>query len=297
MTNLGEYHDIYLKCDVVLLADVFERFRKVCLQQYTLDPCHFYTSPGLSWAACLKMTGISLELMTDIDQVLFIEKGIRGGISQISNRLAYANNCLLETYDENKPISFLQYLDMNNLYGGSMCEKLPTGFFNFLSEDEIKTFDIYSISKESNKGYILEVDIEYPESLHDLHSDYPLAPERKIIQDEDLSPYAKELWTKLKGTGGNNNQQTRPKVEKLLTTLADKRHYILHYRNLQLYLQLGMKLKTIHRILEFEQKAWMEPYVKFNTDRRQHANSVFERNFYKLMNCAVFGKYQNQTLK
>ena len=100
---MGEYHDLYLKSDILLLADVFENFRKTCLQYYKLDPCRYFTSPGLSWDAMLKMTDIKLELMTDIDMFQFIEKGMRGGISYIANRYGKANNKYIKTYDEKMP--------------------------------------------------------------------------------------------------------------------------------------------------------------------------------------------------
>lgn len=290
LNNLGEYHDLYLKTDVVLLCDVFEAFRNVCMEQYQLDCCHYYTSPGLAWSACLKMTGVTLQLMTDIDQILFVEKAIRGGISQISNRYKCANNPLLDNYDVTKPTSYLLYLDMNNLYGLAMNEKLPIGSFRFLNQREIKQFVIEHVPRDGDVGFMLEVSLEYPEHLHVLHNDYPLAPERKVIEDETLSPYSKLIWKKLHGKSEEDKLPPRGKVEKLVTTLEDKDHYVVHYRNLQLYLNLGMKIKQIHRILEFQQEAWMKPYIDYNTAMRKKATSPFQKNFYKLMNVSVFGK-------
>lgn len=288
LQNLGDYHDLYLKTDVLLLADVFENFRDMSQTCYDLDPCHFYTSPGLSWQAMLKMTGVTLELLTDIEQVLFIEKGIRGGISQISNRYKKANNPHLDHYDPSHPTSFLAYYDVNNLYGFNMSQKLPTGFFTFLTPEEIDCFDIRTIPEDGSKGYILEVDLEYPENLHDSHNDFPLAPEGKFIPNDNLSFYAKKVLKKLHNK--TDALPPRAKTEKLLTTLENKENYVLHYKNLQLYLQLGLKLKRIHRILEFQQEAFMKPYVEFNTNMRQKARSTFEKNFFKLMNNSVFGK-------
>lgn len=132
--------------------------------------------------------------------------------------------------------------------------------------------------------------MKYPEKLHDMHNDYPLAPEKKHVSDENLSPYAKYLWEKLHGKAKDGNLHQRGKVEKLLTTLEDKEHYIVHYRNLQLYVSLGMEIRCIHRILEFQQTAWMKPYIDFNTEMRKQATSAFQKNFYKLMNVSVFGK-------
>ena len=134
LRDMGEYHDLYLKSDVLLLADTFENFRKTCLEYYKLDPCHYFTSPGLSWDAMLKMTDIKLELMTDIDMFQFIEKGMRGGISYIANRYGKANNKYMKSYDKTKPSKYIMYLDANNLYGWAMSQYLPTGGFRWMTE-------------------------------------------------------------------------------------------------------------------------------------------------------------------
>ena len=135
--TMGEYHDLYLKSDVLLLADVFESFRKTYLQHYKLDPCHYFTSPGLSWDAMLKMTNIKLELMTDVDMFQFIEKGMRGGVSYIANRYGKANNKYMKEYNEKAPSKYIMYLDANNLYGWAMSQYLPTGNFKWMNDKEI----------------------------------------------------------------------------------------------------------------------------------------------------------------
>ena len=136
--TMGEYHDLYLGSDVLLLTDVFENFRKTCMQYYKLDPCHYFTSPGLSWDAMLKMTNIKLELMTDIDMFQFIKKGMCGGVSYIANRYGNANNKYMKEYDEKAPSKYIMYLDANNLYGWAMSQYLPTGNFKWMSDKEIK---------------------------------------------------------------------------------------------------------------------------------------------------------------
>ena len=137
LQTMGDYHDLYLKSDILLLADVFENFRSTCLQYYKLDPCHYYTSPGLSWDAMLKMTDIKLELMTDIDMFQFIEKGTRGGISYIANRYGEANNKYMKEYNKEKPSKYIMYLDANNFFGYAMSQYLPTGGFKWLTEKQI----------------------------------------------------------------------------------------------------------------------------------------------------------------
>ena len=129
--NLGEYHDLYLKMDVILLANVFEAFREVCLKNYGLDPAHFYTAPGLAWKACIKKTKIRLELLLNPDMLLMFERGIRGGITQCVHRWAKANNLYMNSFNLNEKTSYLQYLDANNLYGWAMSQLLPTGGFQW----------------------------------------------------------------------------------------------------------------------------------------------------------------------
>ncbi|XP_068704787.1 uncharacterized protein [Montipora foliosa] len=282
LKNMGEYHDLYLKSDILLLADVFENFRKTCLQYYKLDPCHYFTSPGLSWDAMLKMTDIKLELMTDIDMFQFIEKGMRGGISYIANRYGKANNKYMKTYDEKAPSKYIMYLDANNLYGWAMSQYLPTGGFRWMTEKQINNMNLSKYSENSKKGSILEVDLAYPKELHDLHNDYPLAPEKVKVGENMLSEYCKNIAKKYKISTGL--------VHKLIPTLSNKEKYVLHYRNLQLYTDLGLKITKIYRVLEFNQSPWLKEYIDFNTQKRTNAKNAFEKDFFKLMNNSVFGK-------
>ena len=171
---MGEYHDLYLGSDVLLLTDVFKNFRKTCMQYCKLDPSHYFTSPSLSWDAMLKMTNIKLELMTDIDMFQFIEKGMHGGVSYIANRYGKANNKYMKEYDEKAPSKYIMYLDANNLYGWAMSQYLPTGNFKWMSDREIKQIDLGKYKADGEKGLILEVDLEYPQELYDLHNDYPV---------------------------------------------------------------------------------------------------------------------------
>ena len=280
--NMGEYHDLYLASDILLLADVFENFRKTCLKYYKLDPCHYFTSPGLSWDAMLKMTNIKLELMTDIDMFQFIEKGLRGGISYIANRYGKANNKCMKKYDEKAPSKYIMYLDANNLYGWAMSQYLPTGRFRWMTQKQIDKIDLAKYKEDSDKGIILEVDLKYPKELHDLHNDYPLAAEKIKVTNDMLSEYCKNISDKYNISIGL--------VHKLIPTLSNKKNYVLHYRNLQLYLSLGLKVDKIHRVLEFKQSPWLKQYIDFNTEKRKSAKNDFEKDFFKLMNNSVFGK-------
>ena len=259
--TIQDYHELYLKTDVLLLADVFENFRKTCLKQYKLDPCHYYTAPGLVWDACFKETKQEIELLKDYDMLMLFEQGKRGGISHISKRYAEANNKYMKDFDESKPSTFIQYLDANNLYGWAMTQKLPTHGFKWVDVDIPKVQKLLE-KKDTNQGFIFEVDLDYPSTLWKTHNDYPLAPERIKID----------------------------KVDKLICSFLPKKNYVLHYKNLKQYLKEGMILKKVHRGLKFYQSPLMEPYIRKNTDMRKEAKNAFEKGFFKLMNNSVFGK-------
>ena len=271
-----------LKSDVLLLADVFENFRKTCMQYYKLDPCHYFTSPGLSWDAMLKMTDIKLELIIDADMFQFIEKGTLVGVSYIANRYGKANNKYMKEYNEKAPSKYIMYLDANNVQGLGMSQYLATSGFRWLTEKEINNIDLAKYKEDSKKGVILEVDLEYPQGLHDLHNDYLLAPEKMKVTKKMLSLYCKSIREKFNIRIGQ--------VHKLIPTLNKKEKYMLPYRNLQLYTDLGLKVKKVHRVLEFNQCPWLKQYIDFNTQKRTQAKNLFEKGFFKLMNNSVFGK-------
>jgi hypothetical protein len=280
-----DYHNIYLQTDVLLLADIFENFKLTCYSIYGLDPSYYYTSPGLSWDAFLKHATdeyrekkneeFYIELLTDIDMYNFVESGIRGGLSQISKRYAKANNKYMQQYDPSKKDEYILYLDANNLYGYAMCEYLPKGNFKW-NEDEWTTDKILQLDDRGDKGYIFSVDIHYPDHLHDLHNEYPLAPENQAIKKEWLSAWQQE-----------NYQES--KIEKLITSFSDKKDYVINYRLLKLYIQQGLQIK-INRVLQFDQDDFMKGYIMKNTIERAKAKNSFERDFYKLLNNSVYGK-------
>ena len=191
---MGDYRDHYFEKEVLQLADIFEKFFGTCLKYYGLDTCHYFSSPGLSQDATLKMTGVKLEKISDIDKYLFIEMGLRGGTSYIAKRYAKANNKYTSDYDPEKPSTYITYLDKNNLYGWSTSEYLHYGGFNWLKN--VDKFDVNSINKKSDTGYFLEVDLEYSDELHELHNDYSLAPEKLAVTNHMLSKYCKKIADK-----------------------------------------------------------------------------------------------------
>ena len=213
------------------------------------------------------MTKVKLQTISDINVHLFIEKGMRGGISNICKRYTLANNKYLKNYDSNKGNTFIIYWDANNSYGWAMKQPLPDSDFNFLTKKEINEFCLDCISENSPISYILEVDLEYCKELHDSDSDYPLAPEKVEINSNMLSKYCSDIANKYGIKVGG--------VNKLVPNLRNKVKYIVHHRNLQLYLELGMRLIKINRILEFKQSNWLKEYIEFNTQKRAEAKDKF----------------------
>ena len=285
--TFGEHHD--LKCDVLLLCDVFEKFINSCLKYYGLDPCHYFSSPGLAWDAMLKMSGVRLRLIDNVDIHLFIEKGMRGGISYIAKRYCRANNEVVKGYDESLEKSFICYWDVNNLYGAAMLEYLPYDEFEWLSDDEIYGINFNCVSAESDVGYILKVDLKYPKELHDLHNDYPLASEKLKVSKDMLSGYCLSIAEKYDVKVGD--------VAKLIPNLRDKSCYVLHYRTLQFYVSLGMVVGKINRVLRFKQSDWLKSFVMFNTTKRMNPANEFEKAFFKLIINSVYGKTMENVRK
>ena len=261
LSDYIDYHDLYVQSDTLLLADVFENFRDICLKEYVLDPAHFLSLPGLAWQAYLKKTNIELELLTDYDMLLMVEEEIRGGICHSIHRYAKANCKYMKNYDNNEESSYIQYLDTNNLFGWAMSKKLPVNGFIWINNNEtarpvINEDFIKNCDENNDKDYIFEVDVKYPKRLHELHSDLPFLPERMEINE----------------------------CKKLVCNLYSKKTYVAHINTLKQALNHGLKFKKIHRVIEFNQEAWLKPYIDMNTELRKLAKNDFEKDFFKLMN-------------
>jgi hypothetical protein len=280
--NMLDYHNLYLVTDVLLLADIWENFRRVCYNNYSLDCEYYYTAPSLSFDAMLKYTKIDgkkieLELLTDLVMYEFVEKGIRGGISQISHRHALANNKYMADYDKSKEDSYIVYLDANALYSGAMCEYLPYKDFKW-NHDKWDTDSIVKLGDKDSKGYLFEVDLHIPEKLHNYMNNYPPCPENISIEKDDLNQWQQENYKK-------------SNIKKLCLTFKDKKEYVVNYRYLKLVLSLGVELKKVHRVLEYTQKDFLKDYIMLNNDLRKASTNEFEKDFRKLMNNSIFGKF------
>ena len=304
LKTMRDYHDFYCKVDTVQLADIMEYQRDRLMSTHGLDILHSYTLPGFSWKAALKYTGQELELISDRDMYDFIQEGKRGGISTIPNRYAKANNPYMglirnklpieimkelgkpfsvetvceyfsdfssdEVEDLEKKITdgkifnpdqvtkYLIYLDANNLYGWVMSQPLPTGGFKWMTDEEL------SVPVEKFPPCFVEVDLEYPEDLHDYFSKFVPAPDNIIPEGS--------------------------KVKKLAPNLLPKKNYVCHIRNLHLYKTLRVQVTRVHQALKFDESAWLKPYIDLNTRLHAAATNDADKDMYKLLNNAVFGK-------
>lgn len=276
--SMLDYTLAYCELDVFLLAEVFFAFRAEIFSAFSLDCCRYMSLPQLTFDAMLKKTGVILKNVKTIDQYLFIESGIRGGVSFINQRYAKEDF-------SNDPSYQIVYIDANNLYGGSQSKYLPTGDYDWVPPSLFSQIDFLNWPEHSSHGFILEVDLDYPSSLHLTHSSFPLAPERMTINESDLSPYAKKTHNLI------FNKSKVPSSSRLATTLHPKKRYIIHYITLQSYVSLGLKLVKIHKVLKFAQSAFLAPYIDFCTLQRQLAKSDFKKRLWKLFINSCFGKF------
>ena len=250
---------------------MFENFRDTCNDIYDLDPPHFLTAAELALHSCLKISGVKLELLTNIDTLLIVENGIRGGICQATHRCAKAKKKHVKNYDKIIEPSNLVFLDTKNLYGRAMSQALPVNGFKWVEKEMLSKFNerfIKNYDEYSNKGYFLEVDIKYPKTLFS-YKDLPFLSERQKLE----------------------------KVETLVCCIEDKERYVVHIRALKQALNHSLKLKEVHRVIQFNQEAWLKKCIEMNTRERKKAKNEFENNLFKLMNNSVFGKKMDNVRK
>ena len=284
--TLKDYLRIYLESDVLLLADCFERFRDLSLKYFKMDVAKFLTLPHFAYHAMLRYTGVTLDVLDDIEMIQWLRRSVRGGVASIMHRYARANMPEMgEDFKREEPRREILALDCTNLYGHALCQSLPEKNYRWLSPPEIENLDLMAIPKDSVEGYILSVDLAYPPELHQWHSMYPLAPDKRSVPPALWSPRTHQSAMELEDAAF-----FKPTEEKLIPDLLDKDDYVVHYQNLQFYLKHGLRLKRIRRVLAFQQSAWLAGFVDFITEQRKLAVSEFESSFWKLIVNSIFGR-------
>ena len=270
----GELTKLYCKSDVILLADVFEKFVKISTKEYKINPLHCVSLPGYTYQSALKYTDIILQTLQDKDLILLIENNIRGGISSVMGD-RYVKS------DENNKII---YADATILYGHSMSQFLPYDeiemwhghpdkYWNWLEE-------ILNTPDDSEIGYFLEVDLKYPDNIKQKTEYFPFCPENKKIDPNKYNEYMNSI-----------KPENYTKSKKLICDWTDKKKYLIHYRMLKFYVRHGMIVVKIHEIISFKQSKWLESYISVNTQKRNKAKNDFEKGFFKILVNAAFGKF------
>ena len=272
--DMGEYDDLYVRSDVAQLSDVFENFRSLCLKIYELDPSYFVSTPGFAFEAMLKCTKVKLELLTDKEMVVMVEKGIRGALTQVVKKHAVANHKYLPNYDSLKKSVFLQNLDANNLYGYAMNEKLPLDGYEWDNIDKFTSDFVKNDDVNGDVGYLLEADVEYPKDLLLYHADLPFLPKRKykIPKQHNKKEYnhfeCKEYEDMVRKRVANAHKKvnkafdiTHEPENKLIATVQDKNKYVCNISTLKLALVNRLRLKKVYRVIKFNQSTWLKPYM------------------------------------
>ena len=262
-----ELTELYLKSDVFLLADVFEKFIKISVEEFGINPLYCVSLPGYTWQCGMKYTDINLQTLQDKEMILLLENNIRGGISSVMGD-RYIKS------DDNKKIL---YIDANNLYGHSMSQYLPFDEIKF--DNNVTLEDIINTPDDNDIGYFVEVDLKYPDNIKEKTKKFPFAPVNKKINPDNYNDYMKEI-----------RPDTYVQTKKLICDWSDKKNYLIHYRMLKFYIRHGMVVERVHNIISFKQSRWLEKYISFNTQKRNQALNDFEKDFYKLLNNAFYGK-------
>ena len=262
-----ELTELYLKSDVILLADVFEKFIKISVEEFGINPLYCVSLPGYTWQCGMKYTDINLQTLQDKEMILLLENNIRGCISSVMGDRYIKSN-------DNKKIL---YIDANNLYGHSMSQYLPFDEIKF--DNDVTLEDIINTPDDNDIGYFVEVDLKYPDNIKEKTKKFPFAPVNKKINPDNYNDYMKEI-----------RPDTNVQTKKLICDWSDKKNYLIHYRMLKFYVRHGMIVDKVHDVISFKQSRWLEKYINFNTQKRNQAASDFEKDFYKLLNNAFYGK-------
>jgi len=296
--NMGEYHDLYMRLDTALLADVMESMRRIMKEAYSLDLPHYFSIPMLSWDALLKKSGVVLDYITDPDMYLFAESAIRGGyVSVGSVRSCEANNPFMNPDLKMNPQELYDYLilwDCVNLYGRAMCESVPCSDYQWLARTNPTEYKelkdnphqfLQNLDVDGEYGYLIECDLIIEEKFHDKFNDYPPAPHSRGVDYMELC--AAHQHRQLDELSINPGQL---KNLKLVADLHNKNGYIAHSSVLKVYQEIGVKITNIGKVLKFKQSKWMKIFIDFNSAKRREAKTDFEKDFWKLLSNSAFGK-------
>ena len=285
--NMLEYCELYCLLDTILTAEVLVHFRKVVYTTYKLDALQYISAPQLSHDAWLKTKKHKVEMMHDPTMIWLIINAIRGGLCFINTRH--------KKVPEDSDNEHILYTDVNNLYSVAQSEYLPAGKFKWCTTTVLEQLEehLLSIPPDCDVGYILCVDMSYPSNLHDSHSSFPLAPSKQEFTFDDLSPYSQNSLIHLRGEA----TAKRYKSSKLCSSFLPKIQYVTHYRNVQTYLRLGMKLDKIWYAFKFRQAPIMREFIQTNTLLRQKSKTKAVGDVYKLFNNTNYGKCIQDVLK
>ena len=288
--TFGDYMIAYLKLDVFLLADVFEEFRRVALDEDELDPVHFVSLPAMSFKSAFKMTKETIHLLSDPEMYNLFERGIRGGLTFVNKHFIKS-----ETIGDERV--HLKYIDANNLYGSALSKPLPHSEFSWVDDTQLEYFsnptNIMNIPDNGDWGYYFEVDLIYPDNIKDKTSDFPLAPLSGEVTMDMFSDFMKEYHKDLRVLGQPKYKPCR----KLLMTQYNKENYLAHFTILKFYLQMGMILSKVHRIIKFRQKPFFKLYIDTNSEKRAASKNAFQKDYYKYKNNSLFGKTMEDVRK
>ena len=284
--NMLDYCELYCQLDTMLLLEVLCDFRATIFKEFGLDSTRYISIPQLAYDCMLKTLEKPIGGMGDAEMILMCERNIRGGVSYINERhvqLSDYQDCEDTAQDQ------LLYTDANNLYSVAQSAPVPCGDFEWCADDTLEQLeaDILNVPVEGEIGYILEVDLAYPPELHESHASMPLAPQQEELTFADLSPYSQRCLIHLHG----ESRARKYKSKKLCSTLRDKKKYVVHFRNLQTYVRLGMRLTKIHRAFRFAQSPVIRNFIQLCTEKRKQAATAAEKNVWKLTMNSTYGKF------
>lgn len=296
--NMLDYCHLYCRLDTILLAEAVLDFRKMVLKEFALDCTRYISTPQLAFDCLLTTFKEPVQMMHDPEMIMMVTQNIKGGVSFVNERHVDLKDYMKTSNNENvedKIQDQLLYIDANNLY--SVAQRLPMPFssYEWMEKEELNDFctNLLQISENAETGYIVEVDLEYPQHLFEQHKALPLLPYHRTMTFNDVSPFSKDSLLTLR----KRSEALRYKSTKLVTDMTDKDKYVVHYRNLQTYVKLGIKIKKIWRGFKFKQKRYLKPFIDLCTQKRIAAETVNQKNHFKLFMNSSFGKHLQDNRK